>query len=407
MMARLLKKNITNYAWFQFSSSLFGWLPVFFLFFNQFVGLSDVILLGAFYYFCVCICEVPSGYLSDRIGRRITLLIASYAFILSNLAFIIADGFALLVLGQFFLAMGMAMLSGTDTAFLYDSLLSAKREQEYAAHEARGQAYAMTGLAISSLIGGALGMYDLRWPYYFSLLGSCWMLWLVWHFIEPMAHRIDRTIESSFLETIGECIRHLKDRMLAWLFAVMILMYSLEHVVYEFYQPYIKLLGIDFLSNDSSPLVSGVVIAASMFGGTIGATYSVRLNKKLGIKVLLFSAFAIQLTIIASISVSLSYFMLCMVVLRNFPMAMIHAPVNAAIAPRIGSHLRASYLSVQSLSARLAFSGLLLVLSTLVPDVPTIGWENLSLVLRSALLYGIIGVLVIVIMSPSLKKSGR
>ena len=403
-MTRTIDNNISRYSWFQFSSSLFGWLPVFFLFFNQFVSLPEVIQLGAFYYFCVCVCEVPSGYFSDRTGRRITLLIASCAFILSNVAFILAHEFELLLIGQFFLALGMAMLSGTDTAFLCDSLLSTGREQEYAAHEAKGQAFSMSALALSSLIGGILGMYDLRWPYFFSLIGAGWMLWLTWHFVEPDIHRTDTPSGGSFKQTIVKCIGHLKDRVLIWLFCAMVLMYSLEHVVYEFYQPYIKLLEIDWLSNDSSTLISGLVIATSMFGGTIGAAYSVKLSQWLGVKYLLLVAFAIQIGIIGSISIFLSGIALVMVVLRNFPMAMIYAPVNSAIAPRIGSELRASYLSLQSLSARLVFSGLLLVLSAMVSDDIAIGWSNLSLVLRSALAFGIVGVFLAVILSPPSEK---
>ena len=400
-MARNLDRNLNHYPWLQFSSSSFAWLPVFFLFFSQFVSLSEVIQLGAFYYFCVCLFEVPSGYFSDRVGRRITLLIASNAFIAANLAFIFADGFSLLLLGQLFLALGMAMLSGTDTAFLYDSLLSVNREREYAIFEARGQAYSMTALALFSLAGGVLGLFDLRWPYYLSLLGAIWMFWLVWQFIEPEMHRSVPSSGGSFLKTIARCIAHLRDRALAWLFFVMVLMYSLEHVVYEFYQPYIKLLEIGWFAHDSSPLVSGVVIAASMLGGSVGAMLSVRLGNALGLKLLLIAAFIVQLCIMTSLSLVLSGFALAMVVMRNFPMASIYAPVNAAIAPRIGSDLRASYLSIQSLSARLVFSALLLVLSSLVSDISVVDWESLSLLLRGALVFGVVGTIVAAIFSPA------
>lgn len=399
-MAGNIDRNLNHYRWLQFSSSAFAWLPVFFLFFSQFVSLAEVIQLGAFYYFCVCVFEVPSGYFSDRVGRRITLLIASCAFIVSNMAFILADGFHMLLLGQLFLALGMAMLSGTDTAFLYDSLLSVNREREYAAFEARGQAYSMAALAMFSLAGGVLGLLDLRWPYFLSLLGAIWMLWLVWQFIEPERHRAHPSSDGSFVKTIVRCIAHLKDQILAWLFFVMVLMYSLEHVVYEFYQPYIKLLEIRWFSLDSSPFVSGVVIAASMLGGTVGAALSVRLDKLFGLKLLLIAALIIQLCIMASLSMLLSSFALGMVVLRNFPMASIYAPVNAAIAPRIGSDLRASYLSIQSLSARLVFSGLLLVLSSLVADISIVDWESLSFILRSALFFGAVGTVVAAIFSP-------
>ena len=86
----------------------------------------------------------------------------------------------------------------------------------------------------------------------------------------------------------------------------MVLMYCLEHVAFEFYQPYIKLLDLDILASDGSPLISGIVIAISMFGGTLGAAYSIQLNKRLGLRKLLFVAFAVQLFIIGVFSLLLS-----------------------------------------------------------------------------------------------------
>ena len=44
-------------------------------------------------------------------------------------------------------------------------------------------------------------------------------------------------------------------------------------------------------------------------------------------------------------------------------MSLVHAPVNAAIAPRISSAQRATYLSVQGLSERAVFALFLLILS--------------------------------------------
>ena len=239
-----LEGNIQRYKWFQFSSSLLGWLPVFFLYFNQFVSLSQVIQLGAIYYFSVCLCEVPSGYFSDRIGRRVTLLIAGFSFLVAYCVFLLAEAFVVLATGQFFLALGMAMMSGTDTAFLYDSLLSSGRQREYAEQEARGQKYGLGALSLASLGGGLVGLVDLRFAYILSGFGAIWMIWLSWCFVEPEQHTArDEPIESM-VATIGQCLRHLSDKVLAWLFGVMALMYCLEHVVYEFYQPYITLLDI-------------------------------------------------------------------------------------------------------------------------------------------------------------------
>ena len=407
-VSQALNNNIRLYPWFHSAANLMGWLPVFFLYFNQFVSLAEAIQLGAVYYLSVCIWEVPSGYFSDRAGRRITLFLSGFSLALAYLVFLYASGFYSLALGQFFLAQGVAMMSGTDTAFLYDSLRGLGREREYESIEAKAQKYAFASLTIASIAGGILGSYDLRLAYVLSLFGALWMIGLVYRFSEPDCPRTGEPETGPILKTIAECLKKLSDTVLAWLFAAMVLMYCLEHAAFEFYQPYIKLLDLHWIVPDSSPLISGMVIAVSMFGGIFGAAYSVRLNNRLGLKALLFYAFLIQLLIVGSFAVVLSGMMLTALFFRNFPMSVIYAPVNAAIAPKVESHLRATYLSIQSLCARLAFSALLWILSQTIDRENALDWESLSLVLREMLFIGIVGVGVLACFIPgALKKTGN
>ncbi|MBX2868138.1 MAG: MFS transporter [Acidiferrobacterales bacterium] len=399
------QRNIHAYAWFQFASSLLGWLPVFFLYFNQFVSLSEVVELGALYYLCVCIFEVPSGYFSDKFGRRQTLLLGGISFVFAYLTFLLASSFFALACGQALLALAIALMSGSDTAFLYDSLGMVERQHEYAEHEARGQKFGLIALAIGSLLGGILGMFDLRLPYLLSLAGAIWTVWLAWKFIEPDLDQKRSSQTVSFLKTLKQCVLQLKNSTLAWLFGVMVLMYCLEHIAYEFYQPYIQLLKIDWLYGNSTPLVSGLIISASMFGGSLGAIYSIRLATRFGVRGLLYIAFAIQLLIISGLSLHLSAAMLGVIVFRNFPMAMIHAPVNAEIAPRVDGHIRATYLSMQSLTARLVFSSFLFYLSKTIDTTADISWPALSSVLRIALAFGVTGVFFAIFLSLFVAKN--
>ena len=225
------------------------------------------------------------------------------------------------------------------------------------------------------------------------------MIGLVWGFAEPEPGHGPST--QSMTKTILQCFGHLSDRVLAWLFAVMVLMYAMEHVTFEFYQPYIKLLDLSWLESDYAALISGVVIAASMFGGTVGAAYSVRLFHAFGVRKLLLAAFLFQLSIVGGLSAVLALPVLGLVVFRNFPMAMIIAPVNATIAPRIGSHLRATYLSIQSLCQRLGFSGLLFALAASIDSRTGLEWGPLSQVLRESLFVGVVGVIILVLLSPA------
>lgn len=68
--------------------------------------LDRVIQLSAIYYLAVFILEVPSGYFSDRIGRRTTLLLAALCLAVAFACFIVGSGFWLFVAGQFFWPLG-------------------------------------------------------------------------------------------------------------------------------------------------------------------------------------------------------------------------------------------------------------------------------------------------------------
>jgi hypothetical protein len=313
-------------------------------------------------------------------------LIASYG------CFIVGAGFGWFAAGQFLLAAGIAMQSGTDTAFHYDSLNVLGREAEYAGREARAEQWGMTMLAVATLAGGALAMIDLRLAYFFSLASAALMAVLAWQFVEPEHAPESRVLPGSFASAVAGCLARLRDPVLGWIFLVVILLYALAHIVFEFYQPYILLLQLPWLDGGSyAPLLSGLVISVSMFGGALGARASIPWQAKFGLLGILGVAMLIQLGIVAAMAAAISPLVLALVCLRNFPMALVRAPVRAAIAPRIAREQRATYLSLQGLSERLFFALLLLWLASGLERGAAITAPVLAAILSSTLWLGLIG----------------
>ena len=386
-----LQRNVVLYPWFRAASDGHAWITVFFLYMSQSLPLDQVIELSAVYYLSVFLLEVPSGYFSDRIGRRRTLLIAAAALISSYCCFIVGAGYWWFAAGQFLLAMGIAMQSGTDTAFHYDSLKALGREAEYASREAKAEQWGLIMLAIATLSGGVLGLLDLRLAYVFSLLSATVMAFLVWRMVEPQHADESTAIPQSFTRVVWDCCLRLRDPVLGWVFLVVILLYAMAHIVYEFYQPYITLMQFPLLEASAyAPLISGIVISISMFGGAIGARASIAWQAKLGLVGVLAVAMLIQLGIVAAMAIAVSPMVLALVCLRNFPMSLVHAPVRAAIAPRIERRQRATYLSLQGLAERLFFALLLLMLARgLDPGAP-IAEFTLTSILTATLWLGVV-----------------
>ena len=400
-----LNNNIRLYPWFLAASNGHAWITVFFLYMSQSLSLDQVIQLSAVYYFSVFVLEVPSGYFSDRIGRRITLLIAASALVFSYICFIIGGNFWWFAAGQFLLAAGIAMQSGTDTALHYDSLKALGRESEYARREASAEQWGLIMLAIATLSGGILGLIDLRLAYVFSLLSAITMAALVWFFVEPVHADETIAVPQSFTTVVLGCLGKLRDPLLGWIFLFVILLYALAHIVYEFYQPYITLLQLPVLAAASyAPLISGVVISISMFGGAIGARTSISMQSKLGLVGVLALAMLVQLGIVAAMAIAVSPFVLALVCARNFPMALVHAPVRAAIAPRIQRDQRATYLSLQGLSERLFFALLLLGLASGLEKGAPIAESTLLGILTSTLWIGIAAALMLFIFSGGIRR---
>jgi hypothetical protein len=358
---------------------------------SQSLPLSQVIQLSAIYYLSVFVLEVPSGYFSDRIGRRSTLLMAASALILSYCCFIVGAGFWWFAAGQFLLAAGIAMQSGTDTALHYDSLKALGRESEYAQREANAEQWGLIMLAIATLSGGVLGLIDLRLAYVFSLVSATTMLLMVWRFVEPVHADETTALPESFTTVVLGCIARLRDPVLGWIFLVVIVLYAMAHIVYEFYQPYITLLQLPMLEASSqAPLISGIIISISMFGGAIGARASISWQSRLGLVGVLAVAMLIQLGLVAAMAIAVSPLVLMLVCARNFPMALVHAPVRAAIAPRITRAQRATYLSLQGLSERLFFALLLLGLASGLERGAPVDEPTLLGILAATLWVGII-----------------
>jgi MFS family permease len=117
---RTLQRKVSLYPLYQFLFNTFFWMPVFFLYFSAHLPLGRVLQLEAIYYAAVVGLEVPSGYLSDTVGRRATLLISTSALAASYLLFFIGPGldgraFEVFIAAQIFLAAGISFAARIGT----------------------------------------------------------------------------------------------------------------------------------------------------------------------------------------------------------------------------------------------------------------------------------------------------
>jgi MFS family permease len=396
--SRALERNVRLYPWYQLALGFWPWIPVFFLYFGQHLSLERVLLLESIYYAAVVCLELPSGYFSDRMGRRATLLIASACFVLSYALFFLGSSFAVFAAGQLLLAAGFAFNSGSDTALHFDSLAALDRDAEYGPREARASRTSFLAGAAGAVAGGAAASFALRWAYGLSFLSALLVLGIV------LAMREPRPVASGarppalrFDAQLLACLRQLRRPDLAWLFAFAVAMTVLIHIPYELYQPYLDLWAAQGGGSQSPlapsrlpvPLASGLLMAASMLIGSWVAGRSVELAGRVGTTPTLLSGLTFLVLLIGVMSRFLAGWVLGLLLLRNVSRALMAAPLNAAVTPRLPENQRATYLSLQSLSGRLGFSLTLVALSRLAGADSEPGWAELSRLLGLSTFLGI------------------
>jgi len=354
--AERLDRNLRLYAWFLPLSRVYFWTPVFFLYLSERFSVSEVLQLEALYYLVVVLVEVPSGYFSDRVGRRATLLIsgsvsaAAYALFLGG-----GTSFAVFACAEVAQAVGYAFLSGTDTSLHYDTLSGVGREDEFATREARLARNGFWAASAAALVAGVAGMWDLRIPYLLALLNALALTALALGFFEPPRHSSE--LVGSFARQLAKCAGYLQKPFLLWLFAYFLLKITMEHIPYEFAQPYLAVvLGERLGELRFTPLASGALVAAIAFVAAFASDRSVALRNTLGLGGALLAVGGMQLGLMAVMAAVLSPWVVPLLCLRSVQAAVANPLINAAVAPAVSRDVRATYLSLHSLAGRLGYS---------------------------------------------------
>ena len=150
-----IQANIGKYYVFHFFLNFQLWLPIWIIYLTEERGLSlgQVTLIDIPFWASIVLLQIPAAAIADRGGRRPTLIAASAAFSCAVVFFGLASGFWLLLGAYLVWGLAFSLLSGTESAFIYDSLKSIGREAEYQQIYGRGWAVAMSAGVAATLIG--------------------------------------------------------------------------------------------------------------------------------------------------------------------------------------------------------------------------------------------------------------
>lgn len=153
-----LHGNLARICFFSFLQRMLFPMAIITIFWKEQIGLdlTQILMLQAVFSVVTVLLEFPSGYVSDRIGYRFALNLASILGVLGWGLYTVADSFAGVMLSEILLGASVSFVSGSDSALLYESLRAEGKESLYSRFEGRMNGFAQTGEAVGALFAGGL-----------------------------------------------------------------------------------------------------------------------------------------------------------------------------------------------------------------------------------------------------------
>lgn len=141
-----LERNIHKYSWYKiFTKRIYLPLITIQLVSVGKVTLEELAIIGIVSALVQGILQVPSGYFADKIGNRISIILGALISAFSPLFYIFMPNFTGGMIASVLFFAGFAFQSGAIEAFIHDTLVALRREDEYTKVMGRAQTYGLIG----------------------------------------------------------------------------------------------------------------------------------------------------------------------------------------------------------------------------------------------------------------------
>ena len=342
-------------------------MPIIVLFFQEHgLSLTQVMILQAIYSLSVAVFEIPSGYIADIFGRKQTIILSTIFSFLGFLVFsfsgaeiggsfgeipfliIFPGGFYVFLLAQVLVGIGGSLMSGADSAIIYDTLLETKQKNSYTRIEGKNYAIGNFSEATAGILGGFLAVGSIYLPVYVQTGILFFSIPIAFSLVEPTIHqenKMDRSLKAIFSVVKFSMIEHTKLR---WLIIYSSAMGVGTLSMAWFAQPFFKEIGI--------PLVYfGVLWAGLNFSAGITSFNSYKYDKYINHKQLKYITLAMFISFLLLAINSSVYgllFILFIYLLRGVITPILRNEINI----NTSSNKRATVLSIRSFIIRISFA---------------------------------------------------
>ena len=319
-------------------------MPIIVLFFEEHgLSLTQIMILQATYSLFVALFEIPSGFFADVYGRRISLFYGSIFIFLGYLIFSFFSGFNEFLIAEILLGIGGSLISGADSAILYDTLLELKQDEDYTKIEGKSYGIGNISEGFAGVLGGFLAIFSIDLPVYVQTVVMFFSIPISYSLVEPKSsYKLAKNFNSILLVVKETFLYHNK---LKWYIIYSSAMGVGTLSIAWFVQPF--LLELD------TPLVYyGIIWASLNIIAGVTSYYSYIFKNS---NLLIYISFIMIISLI-SLGINISVYGFLFIVFIYIIRGIITPNLRNLININSTSERRATVLSLRSFMIRISFA---------------------------------------------------
>ncbi len=325
-------------------------MPVIIPFYQQNgLSMTEILLLQSIFAIAIVVLEIPTGYIADVIGRRLSIVIGCILGFLGYVTYSLSYDFFGFLVGELLIGFGSSFMSGADSALLYDSLSQLRKEKDYKKVEGKYQAMGNFSEGIAGVAGGFLALISLRTPLYIQTILLFSSILIAISLVEPKRHKFHASeIGWKGLMSIVKYALH-GERRLKWLILYSAVISTATLMMVWLAQPYFLLVSLPLF-------FFGIIWAALNFSVGFFSIYAHKVESVLGKKDSLTSLVILSALGFALLGIFKATWAIAFILILYFVRA-INGPITKHYVNELASpDKRATILSIQAMSFRLFFA---------------------------------------------------
>jgi MFS family permease len=349
MASDWIKRNITALYVVKIAKWLNLVMPVVVLFYkSNGMSMQEIFTLKAIYSFTLMFIEIPTGYFADLVGRKKSILSGSVLGMAGYLIYSFSNGFNQFIIAEVALGISLSLVSGADSAMLFDTLRAGGKISKYIRLEGKITSMGNFAEAIAGITGGLLAVISLRTPFFFQVaIASIAIPAAIALREPPLSSSAMRMGLREVLKVIRVSVVHNKKLSSAIMLSAVIGVSTLTMA--WFTQPY-------FILADLKTGWFGIAWAILNAAVGIAAFYAWRLEERLGSK--------LTVIMIATALASAYIFISFLPIMAGFVLLLVYYIFRGLATPTLRNYInrltdsgvRATVLSVRNFIIRLLFT---------------------------------------------------